>query len=103
MVNIAAVAIIFHPSIPPIYRSTVVVPNLVVYNIMACHICRKTKLGVISESTAASSSLGPSRSMPLWFAVSFLRSRTASSVENPKLTLDGINGTNLENASEKGE
>jgi len=64
--NIAAMAVILSPSVPPVLRATLVVPNIALSNVMACRVFRHVKLGLIKDiytlttetaSTAASLSL----------------------------------------------
>ena len=72
VVNIFTVVVIFTPSFSPIYRATIVIPNLMVYNLMASHVFRKVKLGAITNGTTMSLStadlLANSGSAPVRFA-----------------------------------
>ena len=47
--NVFTVVVLFTPSISPVYRAIVTAPNLAVYNVMACRVYRKVKLGAITN------------------------------------------------------
>ena len=49
MVNIATLSIMLNPAFSPIYRAVSFVPNLAIYNIMACRVYRGMKLGFIED------------------------------------------------------
>lgn len=51
IVNIVTVAIILSPSISPVVRALAAIPNITIYNIMACRIHRKVKLGNITNGS----------------------------------------------------
>ncbi|KAJ3479089.1 hypothetical protein NLI96_g9302 [Meripilus lineatus] len=80
LVNIAAVALLFAPSLQlrPGLRSLGIVPSLVIHNIMACRVYREVKLGLLSNtgnshqyasmnvySSSRPSTLGARNSLPL--------------------------------------
>lgn len=52
LTNFLMVLVFFTPSISPIYRATVATPALIVYNVMACRVYRKVKLGAITDGTS---------------------------------------------------
>lgn len=100
-VNITAAITIFHPRIAPIFRTAVVVPNLVVYNITACHPSKTPTRAILGDghcvmvvdpfSNSASAVCGQFPGLLERIIIG----------GNPKLRLDGVNYANLENVFEK--
>lgn len=54
--NLVTIAVIFTPSIPLSYRAMVAIPDTTLFNIMACRIYRKLKLGAITNGETSRSS-----------------------------------------------
>jgi len=71
---IATSFMFFLDSIPIIYRSTIGIPNIVLVNNMACHVYRKTRLGIYREFN--------SDSISLVIPSAILFSRTRATVSN---------------------
>ncbi|KAJ3487295.1 hypothetical protein NLI96_g3641 [Meripilus lineatus] len=44
-------AILLTPLVPPAYRALTIIPNTVVFNIMACRVYREVKLGMIDDGS----------------------------------------------------
>lgn len=63
--NLLTVIMVYVTSVPASYRGMATGPNIVLTNIMACHIFRSTKFGLISDSTYFSSRSHPSGSIPV--------------------------------------
>ncbi|KAJ3506390.1 hypothetical protein NLJ89_g6895 [Agrocybe chaxingu] len=52
--NLVTAVMFYNTSIPIVYRSFIGVPNIVLMNAMACHVYRKIRFGVYSETTISS-------------------------------------------------
>jgi len=61
--NIVTMTMNLTPSVPPVYRSMVTIPNAALQNVMASRVFRKLKLGLIVERESVASST--QQSMPL--------------------------------------
>lgn len=64
--SIAHIAVIFSPSVPPVIKATIPIPNIALQNVMACRVYRQLKLGLISETSTTTlvSASSSSRSTP---------------------------------------
>lgn len=82
-----AMVIILTPSVPPVYRAIIAIPNAAVFNVMACKVYRMVKLGAIKDQTF--SSVTSSHNAPIQFAPIPPRSGSAKrGVVNPDDTLN---------------
>ncbi|CAA7269174.1 unnamed protein product [Cyclocybe aegerita] len=106
------VAVVFHfPSVPAVYQSLLVIPNVTLMNIMACRVYRRTKqtrykdAGILSGNVLSSQPL----SFPLAFATirsphgtSNLRESGQEGIECPKSTFSVGTFATIERGDDEG-
>ncbi|KAJ3511793.1 hypothetical protein NLJ89_g3893 [Agrocybe chaxingu] len=70
--NLLTVVVFFLKTVPVVYRTMFVVPNVMLMNIMACRVFRRTKFGLYREKTSINTSGVNSKSNDTIIPLSFI-------------------------------